>query len=202
MSSLDDREYGLIFGLPDIKKHNLLSKFANQFNDCEVVKTKEGLESTLGNNYPKGESLSDKFANLSEDTIWVKGASGWLKSLPSSRDHTRTTAKKARLSNDVPIHEDTLCTAQETRSHRGFPNRQHYDDDEEVIEYESWDDAWRKNDEKSQSKDKDVIDTIVDKIHSKDPSFKISARALLSEYRDLFSRTLSVTPALLEPLSR
>ena len=57
----------------------------------------------------------------------------------------------------------------------------------------------RKNDEKSQSKDKDVIDTIVDKIHSKDPSFKIAAHALLSQYRDLFSRTLSVTPALLEP---
>ena len=57
LSSLDDREYGLIFGLPDIKKHNLLSKFAYQFNDCEVVRTKEGLESTLGNNYPKGESV-------------------------------------------------------------------------------------------------------------------------------------------------
>ena len=86
-------------------------------------------------------------------------------------------------------------------SHRGFSNRQHYDDDKEVIEYESWDDAWRKNDEQSTSKDKDVIDTIVDKIHSTDPSFKIEARALLSQYRDLFSRTLSVTPALLEPLT-
>ena len=133
--------------------------------------------------------------------IWVKGASGWLQSLPSSRDHTRTPAKKARLFIDILKHEDTLCTAQETQSHRGFPNRQHYDDDDEVIEYESWDDAWRKNDDKSQSKDKDVIDTIVDKIHSNDPSFKVSAHALLSEYRDLFSRTLSVTPALLEPLS-
>jgi hypothetical protein len=201
LSSLDDREYGLIIGLPDIKKHSLLSKFANQFNDCEVVSIKEGLKCPLDNEYPRGDSLYDKFANLSEDTTWVKGASGWLQRLPSSSSHTRTPAKKARLSKDVPKHEDTLCTAQETQSHRGFPNRQHYDDDEEVIEYESWDDAWRKNDEKSESKDKDVIDTIVDKIHSKDPSFIISARALLSEYRDLFSRTLSVTPALLEPLT-
>ena len=62
----------------------------------------------------------------------------------------------------------------------GSQNRQHYDDDEEVIEYESWDDdAWRKNDEQSTSKDKDVIDTIVDKIHSTGTSFKIEARALL-----------------------
>jgi len=62
--------------------------------------------------------------------------------------------------------------------------------------------AWRKNDEKSSSKDKDGIDTIVTKIiHSKDPSFKIATRALLSQYRDLVSRTLSVTPALLEPLT-
>jgi len=170
LSSLDDRDYGLIIGLPDIRKHSLLNKFAHQFNDCEVVGIEEGLENPRDNNYPKGESLYDKFANLSEDMTWVKGASGWLKSLPSSRAHTRTTAKKARLSKDVLIHEDT---AQETQSHRGFPNRQHYDDDEEVIEYESWDDAWRKNDGKSQSKEKDVIDTIVDKIHSNDESFKI-----------------------------
>ena len=37
-----------------------------------------------------------------------------------------------------------------------------------------------KNDEKSSSKDKDVIDTIVDKTHSTDTSFKIEAHALLS----------------------
>ena len=135
LSSLDDRDYGIIIGLPDIKKHSLLSKFANQFNDCEVVRTEEGLESPRGNNYPKGESLSNKFANLSEDMMWVKGASSWLQSLPSSRDHTRTPAKKARLSKEELKHEDTLCTAQETQSHRGFPNRQHYDDDKEVIEY-------------------------------------------------------------------
>jgi len=189
LSSLDGREYGLIIGLPDIKAHSLLSKFANQFTDCKVVNDKEGLESPLVRDYPKGISLSDKFANLCEDVTWVKGANGWLESLP------------ARLSKDELTHEDTLYTATETQSHRGFSNRQHYDDDEEVIEYESWDDAWRKNDEQSTSKDKDVIDTIVDKIHSTDPSFKIEARALLSQYRDLFSRTLSVTPALLEPLT-
>jgi hypothetical protein len=125
----------LIIGLPDIKKHSLLSKFANQFNDCKVVNDKEGLKSPLVSNYPRGNSLSDKFANLSEDVTWVRGASGWLKSLPSSRDHTRTPAKKARLSKEELKHEDTLCTAQETQSHRGFPNRQHYDDDKEVIEY-------------------------------------------------------------------
>jgi len=126
LSSLDDRDYGLIIGLPDIRKHSLLNKFAHQFNDCEVVGIEEGLENPRDNDCPKGESLYDKFANLSEDMTWVKGAHGWLESLPSSR-----------LPKDVLIHEDTLCTAQETQSHRGFPNRQHYDDDEEVIEYES-----------------------------------------------------------------
>ena len=71
----------MIIGLPDIKKHSLLSKFANQFNDCKVVNDKEGLKSPLVSNYPRGNSLSDKFANLSEDVTWVRGASGWLKSL-------------------------------------------------------------------------------------------------------------------------
>jgi hypothetical protein len=52
------------------------------------------LKNPLDNNYPIGDPLYDKFANLSEDMTWVKGASGWLKSLPSSRAHTRTTAKK------------------------------------------------------------------------------------------------------------
>jgi hypothetical protein len=47
LSSLDDREYGLIIGLPDIKKHSLLRKFANQFNDCEVVGIEEGLKNPL-----------------------------------------------------------------------------------------------------------------------------------------------------------
>ena len=94
-----------------------------------------------------------------------------------------------------------LSTAQETTSHSSFRPPQHYDEDEEVIEYDSWDDAWQKNDVKSKSTEKDVIDTIVDKIVSTDPTFKIEAHAFLSEYRDLFSRTLSVTPALLEPLT-
>ena len=98
----------------------------------------------------------------------------------SSRVHTRTPANKARLPQGNFLHEDTLSTAQETQSHSGFRNRQHYDNDEEVIEYESWDDAWRKNDDKSTSKDKDVIYTIVDKIHSKDTMFKIETHAFLS----------------------
>ena len=46
-----------------------------------------------------------------------------------------------------------------------------------------------------------MIDTIVDKMNTKDPLFKIETHALLSQYKDLFSRTLSVEPALLPPLS-
>jgi len=57
LSSLDGREYGLIIGLPDIKAHSLLSKFANQFNDCKVVNDKEGLESPLVSDYPKGNFI-------------------------------------------------------------------------------------------------------------------------------------------------
>jgi hypothetical protein len=47
LSSLDDREYGLIIGLPDIKKHNLLHKLANQFIDAEVELDVEGLNKCL-----------------------------------------------------------------------------------------------------------------------------------------------------------
>jgi hypothetical protein len=128
LSSLDDREYGLIIGLPDIKKHNLLSKFARQFADCEVDRVQDGLKRKPEAIHPKSDSLSDKFANLSEGATCVICAGGGLKNPTSSRAHTRTPANKARLPQGNFLHEDTLSTAQETQSHGGFRNRQHYDD--------------------------------------------------------------------------
>ena len=71
-------------------------------------------------------------------------------------------------------------------------------EDDEVIDHDSWSDAWQKNDERSG--EKDVIDTVVDKMKTNDPLFKQEAHALLSKYKDLFSLTLSVEPALLPPL--
>ena len=200
LSSLDDREYGIIIGLPDIKKHNLLSRFANQFNDCKVDIGEGQLKRNPVNVDPIGNSISDKFANLSEELVWVKHASGWLESPTSPSAHTRTPANKRARHRKNLRHEDMLHNAYETTSPRIFKRPQHYDEDEEVIQRDHWDDAWQKNDDKS-STEKDVIDTIVDKINSKDESFKIEAHAFLSEYRDLFSRTLSATPALLQPLT-
>ena len=38
LSSLDDRENGLIIGLPTIKKHNLTHIFNSQINDIKLGK--------------------------------------------------------------------------------------------------------------------------------------------------------------------
>jgi len=39
---------------------------------------RRGCKATLIRDYPRGDSISDKFANLSEDVTWVKSAGGWL----------------------------------------------------------------------------------------------------------------------------
>ena len=80
-------------------------------------------------------------------------------------------------------------------------HRRIYDEDEEVIQYDHWDEVWQKNDNKTENNNEDdLIDTIVAKINSDDQLFIIETRAFLEEYRDLFSRRLNAIPADLPPL--
>ena len=77
-----------------------------------------------------------------------------------------------------------LCNVLEDTPRYIFQPPNRYDEDEEVISY----------------REKDVIDTIVYKIVSNDPTFKIEAHTLLSEFRDLFFRSLNPIPATVDPL--
>ena len=77
-----------------------------------------------------------------------------------------------------------------------------YEEDEEVIQHEHWNDYWQKNDScvDQQRRADDVVDSIMRNVVSNDNEFKIRTRAFLDKWRDIFSRTLSEEPALLPPL--
>ena len=70
-----------------------------------------------------------------------------------------------------------------------------YDEDEEVIEYEHWEDAWQKNDSGDSH-----TDVILKNVRTSDAEVKIRTRSFLEKWRDIFSRTLSKEPANLAPL--
>jgi len=202
LPSLDDKDYDIIIGLPDIKKHNLLEKLARQFSDRSVDADKRELQSVSVRTNPIGFSLSHKFANLPTHQ-GVASVGGGLESSQSSSAHTRTTINSARTIAEVSGNEDMLGATFETTeslSPRSLNHRQRYDEDDEVIQYDYWDDAWQKNDNRSLENKEDFIELITSKINSQDPMFKIEARAFLESYKDLFSRTLSATPAKLPPL--
>jgi hypothetical protein len=76
---------------------------------------------------------------------------------------------------------------------------QQYDEDEEVIPYEHWDDAWQKNDSDNFKKE-DILETIMNNVESKNAEFKMRTRHFLERWRDVFSRTLTSEAAKLPPL--
>ena len=55
--------------------------------------------------------------------------------------------------------------------HRPIPRSHIYDEDDEVIQYDYWDDAWQKNDVGGSEEQEDVIAFIVSRIDSADPTF-------------------------------
>ena len=102
LSSLDDREYGLIIGLPTIKKYNLTHIFNGQFNDIKLGKlampsSKESdviskkiepkLRIPLRNNIISN-SLSDNSANFSNDFKLECVGSGLITKVTSVSSHT------------------------------------------------------------------------------------------------------------------
>ena len=79
-------------------------------------------------------------------------------------------------------------------------NQHHYDEDDEVIQSDYWDDIWQKNDVTDGNEQEDLIVTITSKIVSTDPLFKQTIHTFLLNWRDIFSRSLNAVPADLPPL--
>ena len=164
LSSLDDKAYGLIIGLPDIRKFQLLNHLASQFSDCKSVddNVMRWKVATL-KDIPRGNALLDKFANLGESSRKIPN-SVQLKRRRSLRINSpnTNTSYQSGLTSRVLTYEDMLSTVREDveDSSSSFRPSYIYDEDDEVIDQDSWSDAWQKNDERSE--DKDVIDTIVD----------------------------------------
>ena len=148
---------------------------------------------------PVGNTLADKFANLGEIPRMIPNSVQLKRRrLLRTNSPNTNTSYQSGLTSRFLSYEDMLGNVLEGLPQYVFQPPSKYDEDEDVILYTSWDDAWQKND--GESKEKDVIDTIVDKIVSADPQFKIDAHKLLSEYKDLFSRTLNAIPINVDPL--
>ena len=211
LPSLDDKEYGMIIGLPSIKKHNLTHVFASQFNDSklgkladpikeiDLISKKKELKSVLFRMIINSDSLLNKSANFSVEQEVGSVGVGLKRSLSPSA-HTRTITNSARTISEVDRNNDSLSNALEKTNRRSFNHKLHrYDEDDEVIQSDFWDDAWMKDGVKS-AEEEDFIKLIVSKITSTDPTFIIEAQLFLEEYRDLFSRNLNPIPAELDPL--
>ena len=158
LSSLDDREYGIIIGLPDIKRHKMLDHFANQF----IIGGKDTHERKrckvdLLDDIPLGNTLSDKFASLSEIQC-SKHKSKELQrttllriNSPNTITYSTGLTQKYLSHDDMPsnvIWEEIpryMFNVNEEKIPRHiFRPPSTYDEDEEVIDYYGWDDAWQK----------------------------------------------------------
>ena len=215
LSSLDDKEYGLIIGLPTIKRYNLTQIFKSQFNDNISSK----LANPIGGNIllsegnasrkrtsPEKQSISYSLLNKSAN-FFNEQKGGCVRVVPRKRSplprhHTRTRAVKTQSILLFDKDKDNLSNLLEDNNLkiRNSNRRAHkYEEDEEVIQSDYWDDAWMKDDDKTEEEE-DFIELIVSKIISTDASFIIEARKFLKRYKDLFSRKLNTIPAKLDPL--
>ena len=68
---------------------------------------------------------------------------------------------------------------------------QPYEEDEEVTQYEYWDDTWSKNGVSIVDKQKDILDSIEKNINSTNVTFTSDTLSFLKNWTFLFSRSLS-----------
>ena len=189
LSSLDDKEYGLIIGLPTIKKYGLTQRLASQFNDSNqgkfaipfkeselVVKKKELKQSVPFCKSNTSNSLSDKSANSFNEQREGSVSVGLRKRSMSPSAHTRTSTAKTQSSLTFNKSKDILSNMLEKKllNTRNSNHRAHrYEEDE--------DETWMKDDVNS-GEEEDLINLIVFKIQSTDKTFIIEARKF---YRDI-----------------
>jgi hypothetical protein len=135
-------------------------------------------------------NLLDKFANQwsSETNIATEGGAekfhGHVTAHSETNPHHVAVLSSITPSGDMSMHTPSLGT------HR-------YDEDEDVIPYEHWDDAWQKNDSDVTN---DITDIIMHNVQSDNTEFKIRTKRFLERWKEVFSRTLSSEPAQLAPL--
>ena len=134
LSVLDNKDYSLIIGHPDIVKYNLLDKFASQWR--------------------------------SETNIDIGGG--------AEKFHGHVTAHSEPTPQHVAVVRETIPSDDMLNSITSLGSQQ-YDEDEEVIPYEHWDDAWQKNDSDNFKKE-DIIETIMNNVESKNSEFKMRTR--------------------------
>jgi len=161
LASLDDKAYGLIIGLPEIKQFQLLEHFASQFSDCKDVddSVTRWQVATL-ENIPRGDAISNKFAILPEDLVGIKHP-GSRPTLCAIRSLTRFLAPtvNARLTPNCNRQKDMLGITTEdneesspvvinaigsSETENSFRPAHIYDEDDEVIDRSSWSDAWQR----------------------------------------------------------
>ena len=88
-------------------------------------------------------SLSNKFANLPID-LKSGCVGGGLKSSTPTSAHTRVTINQTHTVPMVSGDEDILSTIFD--QHKPIHRSHNHDEDDEVVQYHHWDDAWQKND--------------------------------------------------------
>ena len=190
LSSLDDKEYGIIIGLPSIRQHNLTHVFSSQFDDSklgkladpikeiDLISKKKELKSVPFRMIINSDSLLNKSAIFSVEQEVGSVGVGLKRSLSPSA-HTRTITNSARTISEVDKNNDSLSNALEKTNRRSFNHKLHkYDEDDEVIQSDFWDDAWMKDGVKS-VEEEDFIKLIVSKITTTDPTFIIEAQLFL-----------------------
>ena len=136
LPSLDTKPFHIIIGLPDIKKNNLVDKFANQFSMNAI--------------HAMPENTDDALHSLEAPAL----------------------------------HHFDLNHAE----------------DDEVAQHDYWDDAWVKNAVSANANTRDILDSIKKHVTSATDTFLSDTLLLIEKWSDLFSRTLSATPADLPPL--
>ena len=131
-----------------------------------------------------GYSQPDKFSNLS-DSNHDLGFGGGLAKLPLI-NNDRATSNSA-LNMITPEYGDMSYNMIIDELHV-LGNQHHYDEDDEVIQTDYWDDIWQKNGVTDGDKQEDLIDTITSKIVSNDPTFTQTIHSFLLNWRDILPK--------------
>ena len=126
-------------------------------------------------------NLLDKFASQwhSETNIVTEGE--------AEKSHGHVTAHSETNPHHVAVLSDTMPSG-DMSQHEGvhtLPSlgAHQYDEDEEVIPHEHWDDAWQKNDSDVAN---DMLDAIMNNVQSNNTEFKIRTRRVLERCEEVF----------------
>ena len=133
LSALDDKDYGIIIGLPDIKENLILNHFAHQF----MVDRKDSHDSkrwkvALLDEIPVGNTLADKFANLGEIPRMIPNSVQLKRRrLLRTNSPNTNTSYQSGLTSRFLSYEDMLGNVLEGLPQYVFQPPSKYDEDKE-----------------------------------------------------------------------